>query len=218
MRATRTWVLLALAAGTLAAPLAAQQEYNPPKIELSPFGGVLTGKTLYKTAAGQPVSATTKGTLGVRLTWNVSPQFGLEASWARAVPTLLTPNATLPGTPAKVGTVTINQYDLSALFSFASPREALVFSVGGGVARLAPDFTGATAGTDTRPLLTVGLGYRRFFAGHFGLRTDLRFHGIATSRATDIGILCGGTTGCYVYQDRKFYSSWEFTGGLVIRF
>jgi hypothetical protein len=217
-RVSRTWILLALAAGIVAAPLAAQQDYIPPKVELSPFAGILVGSTLYRSAAGQTIRATSKATIGARLAWNVSPSFGVEASWGRVVPTLLAPSTALPGTDNKVGSVTIDQLDLSAILAYASPREALYFSLGGGFARIAPEITGATAGTDTRALLTIGVGYKRFFGGPVGFRADVKYHGIMSNRATDIGILCGGTTGCYVYADKKIFSATELTAGLVVRF
>lgn len=218
MRVSRTWMLLALAAGIVAAPLAAQQDYIPPKVELSPFAGILVGASLYQSAAGQPIRAASKAIIGGRLAWNVSPSFGVEASWARMAPTLLAPSTTLPGTDDKVGSVTINQFDLSALLAYASPREAIYFSFGGGFARIAPELTGATAGTDTRALFTAGLGYKRFFGGPVGFRADIKYYGILTNRATDIGILCGGMTGCFVYANKKIFSAAELTAGLVLRF
>ncbi len=213
----RTWLFPTLAAVGFAAQLAAQQEEIPPKFELSPFGGVFIGATLYNNAAGQPIKVVSKPTYGGRLAWNVSPTFALEASWARTVSTLVAPSTTLPGTQDRAGSVTLNQFDLSALLAYASPREAIHFALGLGFARLTPEITGATAGTDTRPLVVAGIGYERFLGGPVGFRTELRYHGILTNRATDIGILCGGTTGCYVYQTKKFFSSAELTAGLAVR-
>jgi hypothetical protein len=213
----RLLAALALACPLAAAAAAAQQEELPPKFELSPYGGVFVGADLYANAAGTPVRVDSKGALGGRLTWNVSPSFGLEGSWFRTVPTLDAPSTTLPGTRQRLGSLALNLFDLTAFFAYASPREGIYFSLGAGVARLAPAFDGATAGTDARPLFTAGLAYKRFFGGPIGVRVDLRYHGLYTNRATDIGILCGGTTGCYVYDGRKITSTAELSAGVVLR-
>lgn len=217
MRVTRTWMGFVLLAGLSATPLAAQQDYLPPKLELSPFVGAFIGANLYANAAGQPVRAATKTLVGGRLTLNLSTTFGLEATYSRTAPSLVTPSAALPGTSLNIGTLTLNQFDASAYFAYSSPREAIFFTLGGGVARFTPEIGGATAGTDTRALLIGGLGYKRFLGDGIGLRIDAKFHGIVTNDATDIGILCGGVTGCYVYSGRKIFSTPELSMGLVVR-
>jgi hypothetical protein len=218
MHVTRTWMGFVLLAGLAATPLAAQEDYLPPKLELSPFVGAFFGANLYANAAGQPVRAATKSLVGGRLTWNVSPTFGFEATYSRSTPSLVTASTALPGTSLNIGTLTLNQFDASAFFAYSSPREAIFFTLGGGVARFTPEIAGATAGTDTRALLVGGAGYKRFLADGIGLRVDAKFHGIITNDATDIGILCGGVTGCYVYSGRKIFSTPELSIGLVVRF
>jgi hypothetical protein len=217
MRVSRTWLGLVLLAGLSAAPLAAQQDYLPPKLEVSPFVGAFIGAGLYANVAGQTVTAATKSMIGGRLTWNLSPTFGIEATYSRTTPSLVAPNTALPGIDEKIGTLTLNQFDLSASFAYSSPREAIFFTLGGGIARFSPEIAGAVAGTDTRALLTGGLGYKRFMTPAVGLRIDAKFHGIFTKDATDIGILCGGVTGCFVYTGRKLFSTPEVSAGLVLR-
>jgi hypothetical protein len=209
---------LVLLAGLSATPLAAQQDYLPPKLELSPFAGAFIGANLYANVSGQPIRAATKALVGGRLTWNLSTTFGIEATYSRSTPSLVAPSTTLPGTSLNIGTLTLNQFDVSALFAYSSPREAIFFTLGVGAARFTPEIVGATAGTDTRALLTGGLGYKRFLRGGIGLRIDAKYHGIVTNNATDIGILCGGVTGCFVYTGRKLFSTPELSAGLVVRF
>lgn len=218
MRVSRTWLGLVLLAGVSATPLAAQQDYLPPKLEVSPFIGAFVGAGLYANVGGQTVRTSTTNLLGGRLTFNLSPTFGIEATYSRTSPSLVAPNTTLPGTDQQIGTVTLSQFDLSASFAYSSPREAIFFTLGGGVARFSPEIAGAVAGTDTRALLTGGLGYKRFLTPAVGMRIDAKFHGIVTNDATDIGILCGGVTGCYVYTGRKLLTTPEFSAGLVLRF
>lgn len=218
MRGSRTWLGLVLLAGLSATPLTAQQDYLPPKLEVSPFIGAFAGTGLYAKAGGQTVRAATKSIVGGRLTWNLSPTFGIEATYSRTTPSLVAPNTSLPGTDQKIGTVRLTQFDLSASFAYSSPREAIFLTLGGGLARFSPEIVDAVAGTDTRALLTGGLGYKRFVTPAVGLRIDVKYHGIVTNDATDIGILCGGVTGCYAYTGRKLLSTPEVSAGLVLRF
>jgi hypothetical protein len=209
---------LVLAALLAARPLRAQEV--PTGLEVSGFGGLYLGATIDTAtdASGNTVVLGDAFTYGGRLRYNLSPAFGVEASYARAVSDARVRAPSTAGTPDQtVGTVTLQQYDLDLVLAYASPREALFAAFGAGATTLSPDIPGGAAGRTTHFAFNVGAGYQRFVVRALGIRFDARYRGVRTNRSGSTTALCEPAGRCYVYAG-TIYSSFELTGGLVVRF
>jgi opacity protein-like surface antigen len=213
----RSLALFVTGALVLSAPLCAQDaDQLHSRLELSGFAGRYIGGTLYAVPAiaGRTGRVSGQFTFGGRLTYNLSPGFAVEASYARTRPDVGLVDSS-PPTSHLLGRVTLDQVDLDMIFAYSSPKEAIYFAVGGGATAIKPELTGLKVAQQTKFALNAGLGYKRWLTSILGFRADLRIRGTKTSPGSST--FCDSSGNCFTYN-RTFYSNGELTTGLMFGF
>ena len=201
----RTVLLLATLA--LAAPAAAQ---DAGRFELGVFGGVSIGSRISLTQ-GSDIRIGDAGAFGLRGAWDVSRHFSLEASWSHARPTATTHN---PTTGAALGetAVTLDTYELTALYNYGRGRMRGYFGLGAGVMSIDPVLADST-GSSTRFTTSLSAGGKWFMTPGVALRLGGAYRFRATDNRVST-VLCGD--GCKTYTT-SFYSNAELTAGVSVR-
>ncbi|MFI5182337.1 MAG: outer membrane beta-barrel protein [Thermoanaerobaculia bacterium] len=205
----------ALVAATLIAIPAAAQNV-PNTWELTLLGGGAFGGQIYQ-GGHTEVDVSTAATYGVRLGYNVSRAFEVEAGWNHASSNLdATPFGQM-GLSGKIGTLKQDVIEASALWHFGSRRASGYVVVGLGAMLFSPDVPGVATSSTTRFTTSFGLGGKFSISPRVAVRIDGRFRGTDTGQTTGQGVWCDYYGYCYYYSS-TWYSSGELTGGLLFRF
>ena len=213
----RNAVLIAGALATLflaAGPAAAQNV--PNTWELTGFGGGMFGGQIYQ-SAHTTVDVNTSATYGARLGYNVTRAFEVEVGWNQAKSDLEATGYGSKGLNGKIGTLTQDVVEASALWHFGSRRVSGYVAIGFGAMIFSPNVDNVSASTSTNFTTSFGGGAKFSLTPRVALRVDGRFRGTDTSHQTGAGTWCDWYGYCYVYSS-SWYSSGEVTGGLLFRF
>lgn len=187
-----------------------------PTWEASAFGGGFLAGDIYSYEGGK-VTVKDSWTYGGRIGAQLSPQFALEAVYARASSDLRASGTNVPDGPQ--GSVTADMVDLNGLFGEGFYRQAFgYFTFGVGMTIFTPHVAGFDQGTRTRFATNFGLGLKYFMSPKLGLRIEGRYRLTDTNIATGDYIYCYPPPyGCYSYYS-TWYDSGEITAGLTYRF
>ena len=221
MRLSRRFALLALVAVLAAAGPAAAQDRSGT-VEITPvvggfFGGTFEPGTLafYNGEA----STGTEVAYGLRLGFNISDHFALEASYLQSDPDLSLDGGGAIGEPSeKIGTMEMRLYEMNFLVPWGSGRVRPYFVMGAGVHTFHPEVPGYSASTDSRFTTNMGFGVKVFVSPNFGFRFEGkgRTTYINSDDHYDCDYWCDDDY--YYYGDSQWYWSGEATAGVVIAF
>ncbi len=203
----------------LSFPVAAQDRAGT--LELSPFGGAYLGGRLEagsNAIFNRSVDVGDAGTFGVRLGYNFNRRFGLEWSWAHARADIRdVGSSTLFGSSAKVGELTVDEYEMNGVVNMGKGRVIPYFTIGAGATTFKATAPGVSSSTDTRFAANMGFGLKLYFDPRIALRIEGRGR-----RAYVSSNSCDSTwnDGCRHDRstDSQWYTSGEVTGGLSIAF
>ncbi len=188
---------------------------SPGPWSATAFGGQFVG-TRVRTGPELNVLMLNAPTYGLRLGYGVTRVLTLEAGWSR-VATTLRPEIPETGDPSGPTTpVTVNTYELDALFGFGGATVRGYFGVGAGAQDIhAPAPYLRAEGATARFAANIALGGLYFLTPAIAIRADGRYR----FRASDERLAAIGCdyTGCTRYATNVF-SSAEITGGLMMRF
>jgi len=213
MSRRRTLVLGILILAAVATASAAQAQM-PREWELTAFGGGFLAGDIYS-AGSATIQVDDTWTYGARIGTNLSPTFGLEASYARASSDLSARG--IADYTGALGTVTFDQIDLNGNFGSGFYRQAYgYFTLGIGMTILTPHAADVNTDTNTRFSTNIGLGLKYFMSPKLGLRLDGRYRLTDTNISTDDYVYCDPYYGCYSYYS-TWYDSGEITAGLVYK-
>jgi len=207
---------IATAAGTAAA------QDRSGTFEISPFGGGYFGGTLFD-AGHAHVDVESDWAYGARLAYNVNRVFGVEFDWTHSRADLDAHDfhnvAGYPPYPmnGRIGSLTQDIYEASAIFTWGKRRALGYFGVGGGLAVLKTDFNNVGSTSDTHFTGNMSLGFKGFVTPRFGFRIDGRWRYIDTNHQTSNGTWCDYYGYCYYYHS-TWYTNGELTGGLIFAF
>ncbi len=217
-RAFAAWSMREVTGATAAAaPSAASAGPGDSKgrWEVSGFGGGFFGSRVY-TSDTLNVMTSTAPAFGGRVAYGLTRVLSLEASWTHA-DTSLEPED--PKTNALIGPttpLTMNAYELDALFGFGGRSLRGFVGFGGGAMTLSPnvpslDRTGGTS----KFAANLALGGKYFLSDNVALRVDFHYRW----RAGDdrLAVTVCNSSGCNPFNT-SIYSSLDLAGGLTYRF
>ncbi|EFK95978.1 secreted protein [sediment metagenome] len=222
MRRTSRIALLALAAAVAAAgPVTAQDRSGT--VEITPvvggyFGGTFEPGTLafYNGEA----SAGTEVAYGLRLGFNISNNFAIEASYLQSDPSLRIDRGGggIGSTSNDIGTMEMRLYELNFLVPWGNGKVRPYFSMGAGVNTFHPVIPGYQYSTDSRFTTNLGFGVKVFVTPNFGFRFEGK--GRTTYINSDDEYYCDDwcDDDYYYYGDSQWYFSGEATAGVVFAF
>ena len=204
-------VVVSLAA--LALPVRAD---DAGRFEIGVFGGVVFGSRI-SLMPSEDVRLGDGASLGLRGAYRVNPHFTLEGGWMH---TSVTARTTVPetgsGTGALLSTtpVTINSYEVTALYEWGRGRARGYFGLGAGAMDL--DDSGAgLPNMGTRFTMNAVLGTRLRLTDQLDFRLEGRYRWRATPDRVST-VLCG-ESGCKTFTT-SFYTTPELAAGLTYRF
>lgn len=213
MSRKQTCILAALVLAAIAVVPAAQAQIRP-SWELTGFAGGFFAGDLY-TVNDARIQIKDSWTYGGRVGANLTPQFGLEASYAYGSSDLSVRQSALYS--GALGDVSVHEIDLNGLFGEAFYRQAYgYFTLGIGMTIFDPNITDVSTDTKTRFATNIGLGVKYFMTPKLGLRLDGRYRLTDTNITTDSDIYCDPYWGCWSYYS-TWYDSGEITLGLVYK-
>jgi OmpA-OmpF porin, OOP family len=173
--------LFVLAAALASA--AAFAQVREGTVEISPFAGYLFGGEFARGTTSVfdfRVDVDDDATYGLRLGYNITDNFEIEAQASHTATQFVTGNNELFGNGSdNLGDLDIDYFMGYMTFNFGHRRAVPYVTVGAGAARLDPNIPGSNARRDTRFTGSLGVGVKAFVNPHFGLRFDGR--GYATS-------------------------------------
>jgi opacity protein-like surface antigen len=207
--------LLVLAATAL--PASAQNA--PGTWELTPYGGVMFGNQIFQGGQGgrTTVDVDTAGTLGARLGYNLSREFGVEFAYGHTTANLNGTNYPgIPGGRGKIGHLATDSFEMDGVFSWGTPRESGYFLVGAGSMLLDPTVTGVSTSSSTRFMWSIGVGGKFAITPNAAIRIEGRVRDTSLPHTTSNGVWCDFFW-CYGYSS-SWYANGEITGGLTFRF
>jgi opacity protein-like surface antigen len=162
---------------------AASAQVREGTVEISPFAGYLFGGEFARGTTSLfdfRVDVDDDATYGLRLGYNITDSFEIEAQASRTETKFVTGNDELFGNGSEnLGDLDIDYFLGYMTFNFGHRRAVPYVTVGAGVARLDPDIPLSNARRDTRFTGSLGVGVKAFVNPHFGMRFDGR--GYATS-------------------------------------
>ncbi len=203
-----------LAAVLIAVPASAQNVRDT--WEVTVFGGGVFGGQIYE--GGQTtVDVDTTGGYGVRLGYNITPAFEVEAGWMHSSANLDAHPFGPHGLIGNIGTLKQDVVEGSALWHWGSRRASGYVVVGLGAMIFSPDIPNATTSGSTRFTTSLGAGGKFSLSPRVAIRVDGRFRGTDTGHTTGSGVWCDYYGFCYYYSS-SWYNSGELTGGLLFRF
>jgi opacity protein-like surface antigen len=220
MKLAPRFALLALAAALVAAgPVAAQDRRGT--VEITPvvggyFGGTFDPGTLafYDGEA----KTSTEVAYGVRLGFNVSNNFTIEASYLQSDPKLrLEGSGAIGSSGADIGEMEMRLYEVNFLVPWGRGPVRPYFTIGGGVNTIRPVIPGYHFSTDSRFTANLGFGVKAFVTPNVGFRFE------GKGRTTYINSE-GDRWNCdhwcegYYNGDTQWYTSGEATAGIIIAF
>ncbi|HEU5249123.1 MAG TPA: outer membrane beta-barrel protein [Thermoanaerobaculia bacterium] len=175
-------VSLLVLSAILAAAVASAQ-VREGTVEISPFAGYLFGGEFARGTTSVfdfRVDVDDDATYGLRVGYNITENFEIEAQGSRTETRFVTDDDELFGNGGDdLGDLTIDYWMGYMTFNFGHRRAVPYVTVGAGVARLDPDIPSTNASRDTRFTGSLGVGVKTFVNPHFGFRFDGR--GYATS-------------------------------------
>jgi opacity protein-like surface antigen len=217
----RVCIFVIIAAATAAATSAQVREGT---VEISPFAGYLFGGEFARGTTSLfdvRVDVDDEATYGIRLGYNITDNFEIEAQASHTETAFVTDDDELFGDEGDdLGDLDIDYFLGYMTFNFGHRRAVPYVTVGAGVARLDPDIPFSDARRDTRFTGSLGVGVKAFVNPHFGLRFDGR--GYATSlgdRDRDDRFFCDDDDffdDCD--DDREWLTNGEISFGLVFAF
>jgi opacity protein-like surface antigen len=218
----RVCIFVLIAAATAAA--AASAQVREGTVEISPFAGYLFGGEFARgttSAFDSRVDVDDEATYGIRLGYNITDNFEIEAQASHTETAFVTDDDELFGDEGDdLGDLDIDYFLGYMTFNFGHRRAVPYVTVGAGVARLDPDIPFSDARQDTRFTGSLGVGVKAFVNPHFGLRFDGR--GYATSlgdRDRDDRFFCDDDDffdDCD--NDREWLTNGEISFGLLFAF
>jgi opacity protein-like surface antigen len=218
----RVCIFVLIAAATAAA--AASAQVREGTVEISPFAGYLFGGEFARgttSAFDSRVDVDDEATYGIRLGYNITDNFEIEAQASHTETAFVTDDDELFGDEGDdLGDLDIDYFLGYMTFNFGHRRAVPYVTLGAGVARLDPDIPFSDARRDTRFTGSLGVGVKAFVNPHFGLRFDGR--GYATSlgdRDRDDRFFCDDDDffdDCD--NDREWLTNGEISFGLVFAF
>ena len=162
---------------------AASAQIREGTVEISPFVGYLFGGEFARgttSAFDFRVDVDDDATYGLRLGYNITDNFEIEAQGSHTETKFVTDNDVLFGGGSEnLGDLDIDYFLGYMTFNFGHRRAVPYVTIGAGVARLDPDIPNSNARRDTRFTGSLGVGVKAFVTPHFGMRFDGR--GYATS-------------------------------------
>ena len=197
-------------------PVPAAAQNVPNTWELTAFGGGVFGNTIYQSAQTDVDVATAAG-YGVRLGYNITPAFGVEAGWMHASSNLNATPYGPKGLSGKIGTLGQDIIEGSALWHWGSRRANGYVALGLGAFLFSPEVTGVPTSSSTRFTAWFGVGGKFSLSPRVALRVDGRLRSTDTGHTTGSGVWCDYWGYCYYYSS-TWYSSGELTGGFLVRF
>jgi opacity protein-like surface antigen len=217
----RVCIFVLIAVATAAA---AHAQVREGTVEISPFAGYLFGGEFARgttSAFDFRVDVDDEATYGIRLGYNITENFELEAQASHTETAFVTDDDELFGDDGEdLGDLDIDYFLGYMTFNFGHRRAVPYVTVGAGVARLDPEIPGSNARRDTRFTGSLGIGVKAFVNPHFGLRFDGR--GYATSlgdRNGDDDFFCDDDDffdSCD--DDREWLTNGEISFGLLFAF
>ncbi len=219
MKKTIIFSLLFLAAA-MSGPLAAQDRRG--SVEISPFGGLYLGGTLYagsNAVFSRDVSVATSASYGLRLTGYFNQWAGLEGSFSRAVADIENKDV-LFGPQQKLGELDSMNFELNGIFNFTKGRVVPYATVGLGATILKAKVGGYDSSSDTRFTPSFGLGLKTYFNPQFGLRIEGKWRAAYLGEGSDCDHHYPYCDDDYwdSYDDSDWYHSGDITAGLVFAF
>ncbi len=212
--------ILAAAAGVIAGALLvaapARAQNVPNTWELTALGGGEFGNQIYE-GHETDVHVSTTYTYGARLGYNITSAFEVEVGWNGSKGDLNAEAWGPHGANGKIGTLTQNIYEASALWHWGSRRASGYAGVGLGAITFSPDISGVSTTTSTRFTGSFVLGGKFSLSPRVAFRVEGRLRSSDTGVQTSSGGWCDYYYGCYYYSS-SWYTSGELMGGLLVRF
>lgn len=220
MKLAPRFALLSLAVAlAVAVPATAQDRSG--SVEITPviggtFGGTFDPGTLafYNGEA----KTDTEVAYGVRLGFNVSSHFTIEASYLQSDPKLTIEDSGAIGGPSReIGKMEMRLYELNFLVPWGSGRVRPYFTIGGGVHTFHPVLPGYSASTDSRGTGTLGFGLKAFATPNIGFRFEGKVRTTYINSGDDFWECDDWCDGNY-YGDSQWYVSGEAVAGVIFAF
>lgn len=221
MRHAPRFTLLVMATAlALALPAAAQDRRGT--VELTPvvggyFGGTFDRGTL--AFLDHDADASTEVAWGLKLGFNVSDHFAIEASYLQSSPRIEVGGGAIGGHSDEIGEMDMRLYELNVLVPWGQGRVRPYFTIGGGVNTFSPDIPGYHASTDSRFTANLGLGVKAFVTPNFGFRFEGKVRSTFIDNEDDHWH-CDDWWGCDgdYWGDSQWYSAGEATAGVIFAF
>jgi Outer membrane protein beta-barrel domain len=202
---------------------AALAQIREGTVEISPFVGYLFGGEFARgttSAFDFRVDVDDDVTYGLRLGYNITDSFEIEAQGSHTGTKFVTDNDVLFGNGSdNLGDLDIDYFLGYMTFNFGHRRAVPYVTIGAGVARLDPNIPFSNARRDTRFTGSLGVGVKAFVNPHFGMRFDGR--GYATSlgnnRRRDDRFSCDDFFD-RCDNDRDWLTNGELSFGLIFAF
>jgi hypothetical protein len=160
-----------------------------------------------------PLAIKDSSAFGVALTWIVSEEGELEASYARQGTRLIV-DGFFTSTP--VFDLAVENYQFGGNYVIGGEEDLVrpFLGMGLGFTRLIPG--PPDLDTETRFSASVSGGFKAYFGTHFGLRVELR--GLFTVLESDSDVFCNSLGVCFIRTDGTYLSQGEVRGGFMVRF
>ncbi len=220
MRWIPRFALLALAT-TIAVATPAVAQDRSGSVEITPviggtFGGTFDPGTLafYDGEA----DTSTEVAYGLRLGFNVSNNFTIEASYLQSDPSLKIGGGGAIGSPSReIGKMEMRLYEVNFLVPWGRGKVRPYFTIGGGVHTFRPVISGYSASTDSRATGTMGFGVKAFATPNIGFRFEGKVRTTYINSGDDYWY-CDEWCDGYYYSESQWYVSGEAVAGVVFAF
>lgn len=221
MRQVPRFALVALAAALIVAGPAAAQDRRGT-VEITPVvGGYFGGEFESGTLAfyNGDASASTEVAWGLRLGFNITNNFAIEASYLQSDPKLRFEGTGAIGSPSRdIGEMEIRLYEMNFLVPWGRGNVRPYFTMGAGVNTFRPVIPGYSYSTDSRFTTNMGFGVKTFATPNFGFRFEGKFRTTYINSEDEYYCDHWCDDDYYYYGDSQWYFSGEATAGLVIAF
>jgi opacity protein-like surface antigen len=205
-------IVFLVALGCFAAMASAQ--VRDGTMEVEPFYGYLWGGQFARgttQAFSTRVDVADHATYGVRLGYNVTSKFELEAQASRTDTHFVGHGEDIFGSSPELGTLRVDYLLGYLTFNFGHSRAVPYVTLGGGVARLDPSIPDVATSSTTRGTGSLGAGLKYFVNPHFGLRFDGRVYATYLSSSDE----CGHFDRC---DNSHYLTNGNVTGGIILAF
>ncbi|MHB1045348.1 MAG: outer membrane beta-barrel protein [Thermoanaerobaculia bacterium] len=215
------FALVAVAAAVLAAGPAAAQDRRGT-VEITPviggyFGGTFDPGTL-AFYDGQ-ADASTEVAYGLKLGFNVTNNFAIEASYLQSDPKLrLEGGGGIGGGSEDIGKMKMRLYEINFLVPWGRGSVRPYFTIGGGVNTFQPSIPGYSFSSDSRFTGSLGLGVKTYVNPNFGFRFEGKVRSTYINSEDDYWSCDSWWCDGDYYGDTQWYTAGEATAGVVIAF